>query len=321
MKAVVFCNSEQYIQDIYGSERLEKIGRKVQLEAGVFSSNDLGKIDFSDVDFIFSTWGLSALTQEEWAQYFPNLKALFYAAGATDNFARPLFARGVKIFSAWRANAVPVAEFTVAEIVLALKNFFKLVRTGHQKDDWFTRYRGRGCFGATVSLLGSSGAISTRVQEMLEAYTLKVIVIPSRPQNRTVSLEEAFRISQVVSNHLPDRDDNIGCITGSMLESMPYGGVFINTGRGRQVNEKEMIEVLKRRPDLTALLDVQFPEPPEEDSELYTLPNVFMTPHIAGSLGDELHRMADYVIGDFENFLDGRPTQYEVSESMLLTSK
>lgn len=320
-KAVVFCDSEQFIQDIYGEELLGRIGRSVQLRPGVFSRKDLGQVDFSDIDFLFSTWGFPAMTEADWQQFFPNLKAVFYAAGATDNFARPLFARGIKVFSAWRANAVPVAEFTVAEIILSLKNFFQLARTGHQKENWYTRYRGRGCFGATVTLLGSSGAISTRVQEMLKSYALKVIVIPSRVNNRTISFEDAFKVSQVVSNHLPDRDDNIGCITGAMLESMPYGGVFINTGRGRQVNEPEMIEVLKRRPDLTVLLDVQYPEPPEETSELYSLPNVFMTPHIAGSLGDELHRMADYVIADFEHFLHGEPVQYEVTEKMLLTSK
>ena len=72
---------------------------------------------------------------------------------------------------------------------------------------------------------------------------------------------------------------------------------------------------------LTALLDVTFPEPPEAGSKLYTLPNVRLSPHIAGSMNDEVHRMSDYMIAEYKRFASGEPCLYEVSESMLLTSK
>ena len=85
------------------------------------------------------------------------------------------------------------------------------------------------------------------------------------------------------------------------------------------MDEAGLIEVLKARPDLTALLDVTFPEPPEAGSELYTLPNVRLTTHIAGSLNDEVHRMADYVIGDYLHFAAGEPLEHEVTEEMLMT--
>ena len=101
---------------------------------------------------------------------------------------------------------------------------------------------------------------------------------------------------------------------------MREGAVFINTGRGAQVNEAELIEVLEKRPDLTALLDVMHPEPPEDGSKLYTLPNVRLSTHIAGSINDEVHRMADYMIEELRRYLAGEPLVYEVSESMLLTS-
>jgi len=319
--AAILCQNGDFIRDVYGKERLAQIAELVDLRPGIFKEEDLGKVDFSEVEILFSSWSFPALSEAQWAEYFPRLKAVFYAAGATDTFARPLFARNVRVVSAWRANSIPVAEFTVAQIILGLKNYFQLARTGHSRENFRSRYRGCGAFGATVTLLGSTGAIATRVAKMLESYSLKVIGIPSPVAERTITFEEAFKVSQVVSNHLPNRDDNVGCITGAMLASMPYGGVFINTGRGRQVNEPEMIEVLKQRPDLTALLDVQFPEPPVEGSPLYTLPNVFLTPHIAGSLGDELHRMADYMIDELKHYLKGEALQYEVCESMLLTSK
>ena len=146
------------------------------------------------------------------------------------------------------------------------------------------------------------------------------MVIPSRKEKRTISLEEAFAAAQVISNHLPDRDDNVGVLNGKMFRAMRPGAVFINTGRGRQVNEKEMIEVLEERPDLTALLDVTYPEPPEEGSKLYTLPNVRLSPHIAGSLNDEVKRMSRFMIDEYKRFAAGEPCLYEVKESMLLTS-
>lgn len=70
---------------------------------------------------------------------------------------------------------------------------------------------------------------------------------------------------------------------------MRQGATFINTGRGAQVDEAGLIEVFKRRPDLTALLDITCPEPPEDGSELYTLPNIHLSSHIAGSKNDEVH--------------------------------
>ena len=102
---------------------------------------------------------------------------------------------------------------------------------------------------------------------------------------------------------------------------MRYGATFINTGRGAQVNEADMIAVLKERPDLTALLDVTYPEPPEPGSELYTLPNVKLSGHIAGSINNEVHRMSEYMIDEFKRFISGGELRYEVKEEMLITSK
>jgi phosphoglycerate dehydrogenase-like enzyme len=92
---------------------------------------------------------------------------------------------------------------------------------------------------------------------------------------------------------------------------------FINCGRGASVKEDELIEVLKARPDLTALLDVTMPEPPENDSELYVLPNVFLSSHIAGALGDEVIRMSDCMIEEFIRLKEGLPLRYVVPPEKL----
>jgi phosphoglycerate dehydrogenase-like enzyme len=100
---------------------------------------------------------------------------------------------------------------------------------------------------------------------------------------------------------------------------MRPNATFINTGRGAQVVESELIATLQARPDLTALLDVTFPEPPEADSPFYTLPNVQLSTHIAGSIGNEVVRMADYMIEEFNLVRENQPVRFEVSLGMLET--
>lgn len=318
--AVFFCRNEESVKYVYTPEQIAEIGRLTDLCPGVFHEEALEKGELGDVELFFSTWGMPALTPEQLAR-LPKLKAVFYAAGATDGFARPLFARNIKVLSAWQANAIPVAEFCTAQIMLGLKGYFRNTRSIKCRDDWAKAHAmaGPGCYGETVALIGA-GAIATLTKKMLEQNNVNVIIIPSRAERRTVSLEEAFSKAFVVSNHLPNRSDNIGVLNGKLFASMREGAVFINTGRGAQVNEAELIEVLEKRPDLTALLDVMHPEPPEDGSKLYTLPNVRLSTHIAGSINDEVHRMADYMIEELRRYLAGEPLVYEVSESMLLTS-
>lgn len=320
-KAIILCNSTGNISYVYTDEQLRRLADKVDLLPGVFSDKDLDAPELRDVELIFSTWGMPALSEADLAAKLPKLKVVFYAAGATDAFARPLFARKVKVVSAWQANAIPVAEFCVAQILLALKGYFRNTKGLHSPEDWRGGkvFKGPGVYGETVALIGA-GAISHNVQEMLKPFNLNVIVVPSRAERRTISLEEVFQKAFVVSNHLPNRSDNIGVLNGALFESMRPGAVFINTGRGAQVNEAELIDVLEKRPDLTALLDVTDPEPPVAGSKLYTLPNVQLSSHIAGSLNDEVHRMSDYMLDELDAYLAGKSLRYEVCESMLLTS-
>lgn len=309
LKAVFVCAKKETVDYVYSEVQRKQIAEVTDLMPEIVNAGNFDSVDLKDVEVIFSTWGMMCFTDEQ-LDRMPNLKAVFYGAGATDYFARPLLARGIKVISAWKANAIPVAEFVLAQIILSMKNYFS--------NNWNNKFAGPGCYGETVALIGA-GAISSKLQEMLKVLNLNVLVIPSRPERRTVSLEEAFRTAYVVSNHLPNREDNQKVLTKELFASMRQGATFINTGRGAQVDEAGLIEVLKARPDLTALLDVTFPEPPEAGSELYTLPNVHLTTHIAGSLNDEVHRMADYVIGDYLHFAAGEPLEHEVTEEMLMT--
>src|SRR5260370_26802538 len=114
---------------------------------------------------------------------------------------------------------------------------------------------------------------------------------------RPVGLVDLFEESDVVSVHTPLLDSTIGLVTGHLIASMPRGATFINTARGAIVRERELIEALEARPDLQAVLDVTEHQPLATDSKLRQLPNVGLTPDIAGAmwryrrpLGLPLHR-------------------------------
>jgi phosphoglycerate dehydrogenase-like enzyme len=74
-----------------------------------------------------------------------------------------------------------------------------------------------------------------------------------------------------------------------------------------------MVQVLQQRPDLQAVLDVSSPEPPLKDSLLYTLPNVVLTPHIAGSVGAECQRMGHAMVDEFIRFQHDKPLRWEIT--------
>jgi phosphoglycerate dehydrogenase-like enzyme len=128
-----------------------------------------------------------------------------------------------------------------------------------------------------------------------------------------VSLANLFQRSDVVSLHTPLLPETRGMITGKMIASMKTGATFINTSRGEVTKESELISVAVNRPDLHFVLDVTDPESPNPDSPLYTLPNVVLTPHIAGSAGGECRRMGRCMVEELERYIAGEPLRWAVS--------
>ena len=320
-KAAFFNNNGQKSIDyVYAKGRREKVLEMTEMYPVVISNDNFEEHAdrLQDIEVIFSTWNMPALSEEQVGR-LPALKALFYAAGATDAFVWPFLNKNIIVASAWLANAIPVAEFCVGQILLALKGYFRNTGYCSKTDDWANAYRGNGIFEQTVALIGA-GAIAQKTKELLADYNVEVIIVPSRVEKRTVSLEEAFNSAYVVSNHLPNRSDNIGVLHAGLFRRMPFGGTFINTGRGAQVNEADLITVMRERPDLTALLDVTHPEPPAADSELYKVPNIQLSSHIAGSINNEVIRMADYMIDEFSRWDKGESLKYQVFENMLISS-
>lgn len=311
---------------IYGPEEQRKIAELADFE---FPSQSRDSIRenlhlLENVEVIFSGWG-APIMDEEFMAAAKNLKAVFYGAGSIRYFTPPAFwERDILISCSADANAVPVAEYCAATIVLSLKDFWRLSRQTRSNEGWMNGSHLRhlpGCFRSTVGYI-SLGAIAKKTLNLMESYDIKRLVYSTSLSDEAAaamnvekrSLDEIFAESDVISLHTPDLPSTKGMITGRHFELMKPGATFINTARGAVVREKEMIEVLSKRPDITAILDVTDPEPPEFDSPLTKLPNVVMTPHIAGSIGPECQRLGYYQLLEFERYLAGQPLQFQITK-------
>jgi phosphoglycerate dehydrogenase-like enzyme len=321
VRAILLAPTEN-IERVYGKERQERLGYpRVVAPAQL----DTLLPELAETEAIFSTWGMPCLTEAQ-LDALPKLRAVFYAAGSVQGFARPLLERGITVVSAWLANGVPVAEFTLAQILLSAKGYFRNVAEYHTTHHFREAARGPGCYGETVALLGA-GAVGREVIQLLKPFSLHLLVFDpflSETAARElgvekVGLDEAFSRGIVVSNHLANNPQTVGMLNAAHFAQLRPGATFINTGRGLTVVESDLTDVLRVRPDLTALLDVTWPEPAPPNSPLWELPNVRISTHLAGSTGNEVRRMADWCLDEFERWTQDKPLRSAVTLEMLET--
>ena len=279
-------------------------------------------------EYAFSTWGMPAFTQEEIGESMPNLKAVFYGAGTVQGFARPFLNLGIQVASAWVANGVPVAQYTLAQILLANKGFYQSMAQSKTDRIGAGRFSSQfpGNYRVRVGLLGI-GAIGTMVAELLMPFGFEVLAFDPFLSDekadvlriRKANLNEIFGTCQTISNHLANLPATVGILNREQFDRMLPLATFINTGRGAQVVEADLAAALSAVPTRTAVLDVTWPEPMAPDNPLHQLPNVFLTPHIAGSSGQEVVRMGEWMVQEWERMQAGEPLRYGVTHKMLET--
>ena len=330
VKKAAFFGGDKIAQ-VYAADRRERIAGLTDLYPDVVSGDNLDRHlpQLGDLQVIFSTWGFPDLSEEALSQ-MPSLEIVLYAAGTVKSFARPLLERGIIVEGARTAIAMKVAQFTSAQVLLACKGYFRIVREFSQPGGQSVYGRiqpGPGYFAETVAVLGL-GAVGSRVVGQLTGCEMTILAVdPTRTPEEAerlgvslVGLEEAFRRAHVVTCHLPNLESLRHVIAEEHFRSMRENATFINTGRGAQVDHDALIRVMKDRPDLTALLDVTDPEPMPEGSEIYALPNVLLSTHFAGSTGNERLSLADFVIEEFIRWQDGGsladPIRIEELETM-----
>ena len=331
MRAIFLTANKEKCLNVYNEKQIDKISKQFSIESTIFTRKDIvsSKNDFNDVEIIFSSWGMENFSVEEIKTNLPSLKGVFYVGGSVKYFALPFLEAGVKICGAWQANAVAVAEYVVSQMILGIKGVF-LSRINNasewnKKKEWVIPVK--GFYGIKVGILGG-GAIGRKVIEFLSNFKDNELEIrlysPSLTDEKAAKLgvkksspEEIFKECDIISNHIANNPQTFGFFNNELFKLMGEQTVFINSGRGQQVVESDLADAMRKRPRSCALLDVTYPEPPDDSCPFFSVENIFLNPHIAGSQNNELERMVNYVLDDAISLKNGKELRNEITLAAL----
>lgn len=324
MEKGLFVMSEDLFPAVYTKSTRQRIHQMINIEDQV---TDLEEMTTDpDVTVILGGWGMPQLTKAV-LDKLPNLQVIFYAGGTMKGIVTDdVWQRGIRITTANQSNAQPVAEFTLGQILVSMKNTYSLARQvkadqgyliGPMRDDI------TGMYQTTVGITSLS-AIGKQVIKLLQPFDVNIQVydpygteeVADQLGVTLVSLEKLFASSDIVTLHTPLLLETENMINEDLLASMKNNASLINTARGGLVDENALISVMKNRQDLTAVLDVTNPEPPAKGSAMYQLENIVLTPHIAGSAGAERKRLGDAMAGEVVQYLENNQLTFEVTEDM-----
>lgn len=276
--------------------------------------------ELADLQVLITGWEAPVIDHAA-LERMPALHTIVHAAGTIKTFVTDsVFDRGISVSSAAEANAVPVAEFTLAAIIMGLKRTSRFVHQ-YRNENVKRNLENMPPLGANNVTIGIVGAsrVGRRVIALLRNLDVQVLVYDPylSPEAaallgvRLTDLDTLCRESAVVSLHAPDMPSTTNMIGAQQLAAMADGTLIINTARGRLIEPHALTqELVSGR--LDAYLDVTNPEPLPADSVLFTLPNVVITPHIAGALGNEVHRLGSNAVGEVRRLVQGLPLTYPV---------
>lgn len=260
----------------------------------------------------------------------PALRAVVHAAGTVKTFLSPAaFDRGIVVSSAAAANAVPVAEYTLAAIIMGAKRVLPLAdlyraRRTHRTAADLDRHHWLGTHGLTVGVVGAS-RIGRRVIELLRT-ALDAEVLLHDPYVSAAEaallgvtpadLDTLVATSDVVTLHAPDTPETRNMLDARRIGLMRPGTLLVNTARGPLVDTEALTPHLVSG-RLDAVLDVTSPEPLPPGHPLWDLPNVFLTPHLAGAQGNEVGRLGALAVDELARFARGEPFEHPVHRADL----
>jgi phosphoglycerate dehydrogenase-like enzyme len=276
-----------------------------------------------DAEVLVTSWGAPRLTAQRLAAA-PRLKAVLHCAGSVRGLVgQEVWRRGITVTTAADANAVPVAEYTLAAIILAGKKApFLATDAQRAYGGWgsVTGYGDLSNFGRTVGIVGFS-RIGRKVVELLKVLgsTTCLVADPyadpeevARAGARLVDLDEMLAQVHVLSVHAPETAETHHLIGAAELSRLPDFSTVINTARGSLIDSGALAaQCASGR--LFAILDVTDPEPLPADSPLRDVARVMITPHIAGSLGSEIGRLTDHILDELTRWVARQPLQAEIT--------
>lgn len=314
----LFAMSPEHLPLLFPPPLMSRLTRAVDIDAGTVLPSFGGAeavAALAAADVLITGWGCPPL-EADTLLAARRLTTVVHAAGSVKHLVTGAArARGLRFSCAAQANAVPVAEYTLGAILLAGKGVFVL-RERYSQERGFVIgqvVRGVGNYGRRVGIVGAS-RIGRRVLELLQPHDFDLCLhdpYTALDGVRRIGLTEMLESCDVVSLHAPLTDQTRGMIGRAELARMRDGAVLVNTARGELVDTDALVRELKTG-RLSAVLDVTHPEPLPPDSILFDLPNVFLSPHIAGSQGNELARLGIAAVEEIERLAAGRPPAFGV---------
>lgn len=317
MKAAFLLDKENYHR-IYSKETIENISKMVELK-GRFDIKDILNDELKDVEVVFSGWG-GIQINDEVISHMPNLKLVLYGAGSIKRIqTKEMWESGIRISSASEMNAIPVAEYCYSVIQLSSKNFFRYINSNNEKVDVYQEVK--GFYNRKIGIISYS-KVGKKLIELLESTNNEIYLydpyikdsIKQKINVNTVGLDYIFENCDIISLNSPLLPETENMINYKLLSLMKEDSVFINTARGKIVNHTDLEKVAAERNDITFILDVTYPEPLPSSSILNKLKNVLLTPHIAGSLGDEIYLMGDAMYKELKLYLQSNSLQFEITK-------
>jgi phosphoglycerate dehydrogenase-like enzyme len=309
-------------------DRLDQSGRLLRREP-LTSWDDDGADDLlAEAEIIVGHWGAPLFDAAVLARA-PKLRMFAYAAGTVKWYAiNEIWDRDLVITSGAGANAEPVAEYTLAMILLANKRIFPAITAQQGRETWTPPLAAPqpGNWDKTIGLVSAS-LIGRRVAELLQPFPhlcveiydpfVDAASIEALGATKADDLTELCRHSDVLSIHAPALPATLNLVAAEHLAALPDGATVINTSRGHCLDLDALTAELTAG-RLFGIIDVTDPvEPLPEDHPLRSLPNAIYTPHMAGSQGTELARMSDWVCDEVERFVTGRPQRNRVTRDMI----
>ena len=248
------------------------------------------------------------------AQFFeacPNLELVLQTGGHAYHIDQTAASKQGIVIALGRRVTKPTV--VIPELVFAL--MLGLVRqihplTSEMRNGAWPQSIGGSLAGRTLGILGY-GRLGHPVARLAEAFGMKVVAwdrTGSSAGNDSfgvlrMSLDDLLAISDVVSVHLRLSDESRGLLNREKLWKMKPGAILINTSRGAIVDEPALVEALREKRLAGAGLDVFCTEPLPETSELRTLPNVLLTPHVGWKVRDVLHEFVEISANQLQAWL------------------
>ncbi len=275
----------------------------------------------AEAEVLVGHWGCPTLTADV-LDRAPELRLFAYGAGTVKwQVTDAVFERGIVVTSAAAANAVPVAEYTVAAILLANKGVFVVRERQRDPEAHLPLDLSQvGNCGTRVGIVGAS-LVGRLVIDALRATDLELAVYDpylSADEAAALGVEKVDDLDalcasvRLLSIHAPDIPPTRGMIGAAQLAALPDGATVVNTARPALVDQDALVAELTTG-RLAAVLDVTDPEPLPAGHPLLGLPNAFVTPHVAGAMGNELVRLSELAVTEVERFVAGEPPVHPVT--------